>query len=207
MNTLLQPGYNGAFVADGFGRSPHEGESGEGTCLAGVRLAVKDVFQIRGMRAGAGNPDWLSAQPVALQTAPVAEWLLDAGACWVGKTVTDELTYSLAGINVHYGTPQNPAASDRLPGGSSSGSAVAVAAGHADLALGTDCGWSVRWPASYCGIWGIRPSHGRVTTQGCFTLAHSFDTVGWFASEGELLERVLQTLLHTQVPDAVADAR
>lgn len=207
MNTLLQPGYHGAFVADGFGRSPHEGESGEGTCLAGVRLAVKDVFQIRGMRAGAGNPDWLSAQPVALQTAPVAEWLLDAGACWVGKTVTDELTYSLAGINVHYGTPQNPAASDRLPGGSSSGSAVAVAAGHADLALGTDCGGSVRLPASYCGIWGIRPSHGRVTTQGCFTLAHSFDTVGWFASEGELLERVLQTLLHTQVPDAVADVR
>ncbi|HVE05979.1 MAG TPA: amidase, partial [Paraburkholderia sp.] len=118
---------------------------------------------------------------------------------WTGKTVTDELTYSLAGINAHYGTPRNPADPQRLPGGSSSGSAVAVAAGHADIGLGTDCGGSIRLPASYCGIWGIRPTHGRIATNGCFTLAHSFDTVGWFTRDGALLAEVFALLAHSEV--------
>lgn len=207
MKALLQPGYDGAFVADGFARPPQEQAPAVDAPMVGVRLAVKDVFQVRGLRCGAGNPAWLADQTAALQSAPVVQWLLDAGACWVGKTVTDELTYSLAGINVHYGTPRNPAATDRLPGGSSSGSAVAVAAGHADLALGTDCGGSVRLPASYCGIWGMRPSHGRVASQGCFTLAHSFDTVGWFANEADLLARTLVQVLHTRLPEVATPVR
>jgi len=198
MNSLLQAGHDGAFVADGFARRPGSNALVDGP-LKGLRLAVKDVFQVEGMRCGAGNPAWLAEQPVAGQSAQAVQWLLDAGAEWVGKTVTDELTYSLAGINVHYGTPRNPAAPDRLPGGSSSGSVVAVAAGHADLALGTDCGGSVRLPASYCGVWGVRPSHGRVAAQGCFTLAHSFDTVGWFARSPEVLSAGLEQLLHSRV--------
>ncbi len=106
----------------------------------------------------------------------------------VGKAITDELTYSLNGENIHYGTPVNPKAPGRIPGGSSSGSAVAVAGELADFALGTDCGGSVRAPASFCGIYGMRPSHGRISTAGVFRLAPRFDTVGWFARDGRLLE-------------------
>jgi amidase len=198
VNPRLRPGLNGAFVADGFGdlASPIERVSGSG--LNGVRLAVKDVFEVAGLRCGAGNPRWREQQSVADSTAPVVRMLLAEGCQWIGKTVTDELTYSLAGINAHYGTPVNPADPGRLPGGSSSGSTVAVAAGHADLALGTDCGGSIRLPASYCGVWGIRPSHGRVASQGCFTLAHSFDTVGWFTRDADTLGATLECLLHSR---------
>ncbi len=198
MSTLLQPGFDGAFVADGFGSLPVDYGVQTGGSLVGFRLAVKDVFQVQGLRCSAGNPQWLAEQSPVAHTALAVQWLLAAGAQWVGKTVTDELTYSLAGINVHYGTPRNPSAPDRLPGGSSSGSVVAVAAGHADLALGTDCGGSIRLPASYCGIWGIRPSHGRVAAQGCFTLAHSFDTIGWFAADERRLGWAMEHLLHSQ---------
>ncbi|WP_022963470.1 amidase [Halopseudomonas pelagia] len=200
MSALLQAEHHGAFLVEGFGLAPEMNEPPLGSALAGVRLAVKDVFQVQGMRCGAGNPSWLAEQAVAIQSASVVQWLLDAGAQWVGKTVTDELTYSLAGINAHYGTPRNPAAEQRLPGGSSSGSVVAVAAGYADLALGTDCGGSIRLPASYCGVWGVRPSHGRISSLGCFTLAHSFDTVGWFAADADVLGLGLEQLLHTQLP-------
>ena len=139
--------------------------------LAGLSFAVKDVFHIKGHRTGAGNPDWLRTHPVAETTAPVVQRLLDAGAHIVGKTHTDELTYSLNGENVHYGTPVNPNAAGRIPGGSSSGSAAAAAGGLVDFAIGTDCGGSVRLPASYCGIFGFAFS---------VPLASSFDTVGWF---------------------------
>lgn len=181
---LLRPGHCGAFVREGDDALPAASAGGP---LAGLKLAVKDVFDIAGLRCGAGSPAWRDAQPPAARHALAVQRLLDAGAACVGRTVTDELTYSLAGINAHYGSPGNPAAPERLAGGSSSGSAVAVAAGDADIALGTDCGGSVRLPASYCGIWGMRPTHGRIATNGCFTLAHSFDTVGWFARTGELL--------------------
>lgn len=193
-----QPGMNGAFVREGFGAGPAVARTG--AALAGLRLAVKDVFDVAGMRTGGGNPGWSSQQGQARSNAIAVERLLAAGAAWVGKTVTDELTYSLAGINVHYGTPVNPAAPDRLPGGSSSGSAVAVACGAADIALGTDCGGSVRLPASYCGIWGMRPTHGRIASNGCMTLAHSFDTVGWFARDAQALVAVFETLAHSCVP-------
>ncbi|MET1116404.1 MAG: amidase family protein, partial [Comamonas sp.] len=182
---LLRPGHHGAFVGEGDDALPAPG--GAGGPLGALTLAVKDVFDIAGLRCGAGSPAWRDAQRPAPRHALAVQRLLDAGAACVGRTVTDELTYSLAGINAHYGSPINPAAPERLAGGSSSGSAVAVAAGDADIALGTDCGGSVRLPASYCGLWGMRPTHGRIATNGCFTLAHSFDTVGWFARDGQVL--------------------
>jgi len=194
-NDLLQPGLHGAFVADGFdalpvaARPPRSGDK-----LAGLSLAVKDVFDIAGLRTGSGNLAWRDEQPVAVRTALAVRALLEEGAQWIGKTVTDELTYSLAGVNAHYGTPVNPADPARTPGGSSSGSVVAVAAGYADIALGTDCGGSVRLPASYCGVWGMRPTHGRIATDGCLTLAHSFDTVGWFARDALRLADVFEVL-------------
>jgi amidase len=132
--------------------------------------------------------------------------LLDAGATLVGKTHTDELTYSLNGENHHYGTPVNPNAPGRIPGGSSSGSAVATAAGLVDFALGTDTGGSVRLPASNCGIFGFRPTHGCTPNNHVVPLAPSFDTVGWFARDAAMLERVGQVLLPGECGD-VSSAR
>jgi amidase len=203
---LLQPGMHGAFVRDGFGELPQPVAARHAT-LAGYRLAVKDVFDVAQLRTGVGNPTWAEEQPRATTTAVAVRLILEHGAQWVGKNVTDELTYSLAGINAHYGTPQNPAGADRLPGGSSSGSAVAVAAGYADIGLGTDCGGSIRLPASYCGIWGMRPTHGRIAGNGCLTLAQSFDTVGWFTRDGALLAEVLSVLTHEVPQQPVAPAR
>ncbi|MDH6153725.1 MULTISPECIES: amidase [Paraburkholderia] len=203
---LLQPGMNGAFVRDGFGALPRPVESRHAT-LSGFRLAVKDVFDVAQLRTGAGNPAWAEEQPRATTTAVAVRLILEHGAKWIGKTVTDELTYSLAGINVHYGTPRNAADADRVPGGSSSGSAVAVAAGYADIGLGTDCGGSIRLPASYCGIWGMRPTHGRIAVIGCLTLAQSFDTVGWFARDGALLAEVLSVLTHEAPQQPLAPTR
>jgi amidase len=203
---LLQPSMHGAFVRDGFGALPQRVTSRHAT-LAGYRLAVKDVFDVAQLRTGAGNPAWAEEQPRAATTAVAVRLILEHGAQWVGKTVTDELTYSLAGINVHYGTPRNPADADRVPGGSSSGSAVAVAAGYADIGLGTDCGGSIRLPASYCGIWGMRPTHGRIAVNGCLTLAHSFDTVGWFTRDSALLAELLSVLTHEVPQQPVAPMR
>lgn len=188
---LMQEGLHGAFVLDGISLQPSGPTKSD--ALKGLRLAVKDVFDVAGLRTGAGNPAWWRGQPVATDSAYAVAALLEAGAEWVGKTVTDELAYSLTGSNIHYGTPCNPAAPGRLPGGSSSGSAVAVAGGHADIGLATDCGGSARLPASYCGVWGIRPSHGLVGKSG-FPLAPSFDTVGWFTRSGDVLMDVLRVL-------------
>ncbi len=163
--------------------------------LRGLTFAVKDVFDIAGHRTGNGNPVWLETHPPASRTASAVERLLAAGARMVGKTHTDELAYSLNGENVHYGTPINPRAPGRIPGGSSSGSAVAVAGGLVDFALGTDCGGSIRLPASYCGIHGIRTTHGLVPAGGVVDLAKSFDTVGWFARDAAMLLRVGEVLL------------
>lgn len=200
MSSFVQPGLHGAFMASGYADLPSPPVRMSSSRLVGIRLAVKDVFEIAGLNCSAGNPQWLKQSLPAPRTATAVQFLLTQGCQWIGKTVTDELTYSLAGINAHFGTPVNPAAPECLPGGSSSGSAVAVAGQYADLALGTDCGGSIRLPASYCGVWGMRPSHGRVASDACFTLAHSFDTVGWFARDGETLGRALESLLHTQLP-------
>ena len=163
--------------------------------LKGTTFGVKDVFHIAGHRTGFGHPDWLLLHPPAEVTAAAVERLLTAGATMVGKTHTDELAYSLTGQNVHYGTPVNPANPDRVPGGSSNGSASAVAGGLVDFAIGTDCGGSVRLPASYCGILGMRPSHGRVPLDGAIPFGPSFDVAGWFARDAGLFERVGQVLL------------
>jgi len=181
----------GAFVTEnqiavrGSGRGP----------LHGLAFGVKDAIDIAGARTGFGNPDWLRTHPRATRTASAVARLLDAGAAMVGKTHSDELAYSLTGENVHYGTPRNPCAADRIPGGSSNGSAVAVAGNLVDFALGTDCGGSVRLPASYCGIFGMRPTHGRVPVDGVIPFAPSFDVVGWFARDVEVVRRVANVIL------------
>ncbi len=163
--------------------------------LAGLRFAVKDLFDVAGHVTGGGSPDWLNSHGPAESTAPAVQRLVEAGATMTGKTHTDELAYSLFGENFHYGTPVNARAPDRVPGGSSSGSAAAVAGGLVDFAVGSDTGGSVRVPASFCGILGIRPSHGRISLEGCIPLAPSFDAVGWFANDPEVFERVGQVLL------------
>jgi amidase len=174
--------------------------------LAGCTFAAKDVFDIAGARTGFGHPAWLRTHPPAEATASAVGKLRDAGARLVGRTVSDELCYSISGENVHHGTPRNSAAPDRIPGGSSSGSAAAVAGGAADLALGTDCGGSVRIPASYCGIYGIRTTHGRVPTDGVLPFAGSFDVVGWFARDPALLATA-GTLLLGGAPDPAPPRR
>ena len=173
--------------------------SGEGP-LTGRTFAVKDVFHIAGYKTGFGSPEWLATHEPATATASAVGLLLDAGAEMVGKTLTDELAYSLTGENVHYGTPVNPAAPDRVPGGSSNGSASAVAGGLVDFALGTDCGGSVRLPASYCGIFGIRPTVDRVPLDGVVPFGPPFDVAGWFARDAELLESVARVLLDDTAP-------
>ncbi len=163
-------------------------------------FAVKDVFEIKGYTCSAGNPDWLRTHEPANKTAPAITQLLSQGAMLTGTVQTDELMYSLNGENAHYGTPVNPKAPDRIPGGSSSGSASATAAGFVDFSLGTDTGGSVRIPSSYCGLYGIRPTHGAVDISGVIPLAKSFDTVGWMARDAGLLAQVGEVLL----PDSTA---
>src|SRR5690606_24691469 len=165
-------------------------EGKPGGPLSGLRFAAKDLFDVEGHVTGAGNPDWLATHEPATATASSVSKLLEAGAALHGKTITDELAYSLAGVNMHYGTPVNAACPDRLPGGSSSGSVSAVAGGLVDFALGTDTGGSVRVPANNCGLYGIRTSHGRIARDGLVPLAESFDTVGWFTRDARMLARV-----------------
>jgi len=165
--------------------------------LAGLNAAVKDMYDIAGLRTGGGSPDWLAAQEPAASHAAAVARILAAGARIIGKTVCDEFFYSVSGANAHYGTPVNPRAPDRLPGGSSSGSASATAAGACDFALGSDTGGSVRMPAAFCGIYGIRPTHGRVDLTGAMAMAPSFDVGGWFANGPGIFRRVGDVLLDT----------
>jgi amidase len=163
--------------------------------LARLRLGVKDLFDIRGHVTGAGNPDWLATHAPAEHHAAAVQALLDAGADIVGKTLTDELAYSLNGENHHYGTPVNPVTPERIPGGSSCGSAVAVAAGLCDIGLGSDTAGSIRLPATFCGAWGLRPTHGAVSSAGVVPLAPSYDAVGWIARDPATLARTGAVLL------------
>lgn len=163
--------------------------------LAGRSFAAKDLFDVAGLVTGCGNPDWAASHPPAIAHADAVRALLDAGATLVGRTVTDEISLGLLGRNQFHGTPINPRAPERLPGGSSSGSAAAVAGGLADLALGTDSGGSVRVPASFCGLYGLRPTHGRISVGGLMTQSPSFDTVGLFARDAALLAKAYGLLL------------
>lgn len=170
--------------------------------LVGLSVAVKDLFAITGQRVGAGNAAWLASRRPETTTAPAVEDLLRGGASVAGIARTDELAYSIAGANAHYGTPANGALPGGLPGGSSSGPASAVASGQADVGLATDTAGSIRVPASYQGLWGLRTTHGLVPRDGLVPLAQSFDTVGWLTRDGDTLERVVAWALRDQADDA-----
>jgi amidase len=176
---------HGRFVMEGAASGP----------LAGLTFAAKDLFDVAGHPTGAGNPVWLATHPVPTRSSALVEQLLAAGATLVGKTLTDELAYSINGDNVHYGTPVNVRAPGRVPGGSSSGSAAAVAAGLCDFALGTDTGGSTRVPASYCGIWGLRTTHGLLSRAGLVALSTRFDTPTWLAHDAATFMNVARVLL------------
>jgi amidase len=163
--------------------------------LSGLSFAAKDLFDVAGYPTGGGNPLVLAMSGIKGVNAPAVQRLLDAGARFVGKTHTDEFAFSMNGRNAHFGTPINGAAPDRIPGGSSSGSASAVSNRLCDLALGTDTGGSVRAPASHCGLYGIRPTHGRVSLQRALDLSPSFDTCGFFARDARTFGRVADVML------------
>jgi len=156
---------------------------------------VKDLFAIEGRKVSNGNPDWYAAASPAKETAPVIRRLLDAGATLTGITICDEFFYSLLGTNVHYGTPVNIHARRHVTGGSSCGSAAAVAAAMCDFALGSDTGGSVRVPAAFCGLYGLRPTHGRIDIAGVTPMAPSYDTVGFLARHAALFRDIGRVLL------------
>jgi amidase len=175
--------------------------------LAGLTFAVKDLFEVRGTVMGCGNPDWAATHAPAERSAWAVEALLQAGATLSGRTITDEISLGLLGVNRHQGTPLNPAAPDRVPGGSSSGSAAAVAGRLVDTALGTDSGGSVRTPAGFTGLYGLRPTHGRIPMQGMAVQSPTFDTAGFFARDAATFacvgEVLLQAPLVTRLPESV----
>ncbi|MGN6326517.1 AtzH-like domain-containing protein [Pseudolysinimonas sp.] len=163
--------------------------------LAGRSVAVKDLFAVAGFAIGAGNPAWLAEAALESATAPAVQRLLEAGATIAGIARTDEFAYAIAGVNAHYGAPPNAAVPGAIPGGSTSGPASAVALGQADIGLGTDTGGSVRVPASYQGLWGLRTTHGAVDRAGLLPLAPSFDTVGWLTRDAATLRAALVATL------------
>jgi amidase len=163
--------------------------------LAGTSFMVKDQFAIAGQKVANGNPDWYASARAAPATARAIQWLLDSGASCTGITICDEFFYSLLGSNAHYGQPVNARAPGRVTGGSSCGSAAAVAAGMCDFALGSDTGGSIRVPAAFCGLYGLRPTHGRIALEGVTPMAPSFDTVGYLARDAELFRKVGHVLL------------
>jgi len=171
--------------------------------LSGLTFAAKDLFDVAGHPTGGGNPDWARAYPVPTRHAWAVARFLDAGATLIGKTITDEVSLGILGENPFEGTPVNPRAPGHVPGGSSAGSASAVAAGLCDTALGTDTGGSVRVPASFCGIYGIRPTHGRLDLSGMMSQAPSSDTTGWFADDAEIFARVSAVMLGEAIPEAL----
>mgnify|MGYP003319049999 FL=1 len=171
--------------------------------LSGLTFAAKDIFDIEGHTTGGGNPDWKATHPPASRNAWIVQTLVDAGATMVGKTHTDELTRGILGENAHYGTPINSKAPDRVPGGSSSGSAAAVSGGLVDFALGSDTGGSVRIPASFCGLYGLRPTHGRVLLDGILTQAPSYDTIGWFTRDATTYARIAEVVFGNRIQNTI----
>ena len=178
-------------------------EGRAGGPLSGLTFAAKDLFDVAGVPTGGGNHDWPTGRAIPQKHSWAVQTLLDAGATLVGKTITDEVSLGILGENAFDGTPVNVAAPGRVPGGSSSGSAAAVAAGLCDTALGTDTGGSVRVPASFCGLHGIRPTHGRIDTTGMMPQAPTSDTTGWFARDAETFARVSAAMLGEAIPAAL----
>ena len=192
MNKLIRADDKiGAMVAHG----PDYISGKKNGSLSGLTFAVKDLFDIAGYPTGGGSPEWLASHDPADETSPLVTALLDAGADCIGKTVCDELFYSFVGVNVHYGTPININSPGRVPGGSSSGSSAATAAGLCDFAIGSDTGGSVRIPASFCGVFSLRPTHGALDLSHAMPMAPSFDAAGWFARDAETFSRVGRVLL------------
>jgi len=167
--------------------------------LSSLTFAVKELYAVEGFVTGCGNPCWKENHEPAKATAPAVKKLLNEGASMAGKVISDEMAFSLDGENVHYGTPLNPRSPDSIPGGSSSGSASAVASGIVDFSLGTDTAGSIRIPASYCGIYGFRSSHGSISLEGVHSLAPSFDVVGWFAKSPKILATVGRVLFDAEI--------
>src|SRR5262245_40079375 len=168
--------------------------------LQRLTFAAKDLFDVAGVPTGGGNHDWPTGRPLPTRHSWAVQTLLDAGATLIGKTITDEVSLGILGENAFDGTPANAAAPGRVPGGSSSGSAAAVAAGLCDTALGTDTGGSVRVPASFCGLYGIRPTHGRIDVAGMMPQAPTSDTTGWFARDAGTFARVSSVMLGEAIP-------
>lgn len=170
--------------------------------LAGLTAVVKDMYDIAGTRTGGGSPEWLASREPAQRHASAVQKLLEAGATITGKTVCEELFYSMVGHNAHYGMPANVRAPGRIPGGSSSGSAAACGAGACDIALGSDTAGSIRIPASFNGIWGIRATHGRVDMTGAMAMAPTFDASGWMAASAGVLRLTGRVLLRGERVEA-----
>ena len=175
-------------------------EGRAGGPLSGLTFAAKDLFDVAGVPTGGGNHDWPTGRAIPDRHAWAVQALLDAGATLIGKTITDEVSLGILGENAFDGTPRNVRAPGRVPGGSSSGSAAAVAAGICDTALGTDTGGSVRVPSSFCGLYGIRPTHGRIDVTGMLPQAPTSDTTGWFARDAETFEKVCAVMLGEEIP-------
>ena len=173
--------------------------------LTGETVAVKDLFDVAGFAVGAGVPAYLG-EP-ATKNSPAVDALLAAGANVTGIAQTDEFAYSIAGRNPHYGTPPNPAVVGGVPGGSSSGPASAVALGQASIGLSTDTAGSIRVPASYQGLWGLRTTHGSVCADGLVALAPTFDAPGWITRSAEVLRRAAAATLveHVDTGSFVVD--
>jgi amidase len=202
MPEVIAPLYRSAFVPHDLA-APLTGA--DGGPLAGLSAAIKDMYDVEGYTAGCGNPTWLETHQPATRMAGAVQRILDAGASVIGKTICDEFFFSVTGANEHYGTPVNPRAPGRLPGGSSSGSASAVASGACDFALGSDTGGSVRIPAALNGLYGLRPTHGRIDLSGVQAMAESFDVPGWFAASAGVFRNVGAVLLDAQrVPGKIA---
>ena len=163
--------------------------------LSDLTLAVKDIFQVAGYPNGWGQPTRLAEAEIDTETQPVVQMMLDAGIECVGKSQCEELCYSLMGNNAHYGMPYNSAAPNRLTGGSSSGSASLIAAGAVDVATASDTAGSVRAPASFCGLIGLRATHGRISLEKAMGLAPSFDCFGWFAKDLATYKKVADVVL------------
>lgn len=189
---MNSPHYRSAFVPHDI-KAPIAGAAAGP--LAGLTAVVKDMYEIAGERIGCGVPEWLATHGPATRHCPPVQKILDAGATITGKTICDEFFYSVTGINPHYGMPVNLRAPGRVPGGSSAGSAAAVGAGLCDFALGSDTGGSVRIPASFNGIYGLRPTHERIEHSGVADMAPSFDVPGWFAATPGVFRKVGAVLL------------
>ncbi len=163
--------------------------------LAGLTFMVKDLFAIHGRKVSNGNPSFYEHATPAHETAPVIERLLASGASLTGITICDEFFYSVLGSNAHYGQPVNTRAPEHVTGGSSCGSAAAVAASMCDFALGSDTGGSIRVPASFSGLYGLRPTFGRIDTTGATAMAPSYDTIGFLARDADLFRKIGHVLL------------